>query len=195
MLLDVPYTSQYRDISDPYWKDRGCAVACAKMVLDMTEKEIPTLDALVLECKELYGYDPELGWTHVAISNLMKKYGVSSARKEYKMAGLFETGVQDIKDALRGGNPVMISAVRRWREETKFHMVLFVGFEMEGNEISGFYYHDPDTKEGEEGANLFVSFKTFERYWRRLAIFPRPKVEPRKERMDNGYFSATKNIR
>ena len=179
VLIEVPYYSQHLNVSE-YWSQRSCAVACAKMVLDAGRKSSPLLNELVSECKDLYGYDPERGWTHIAIAGILEKYGISSVRKEYKSDELFETGVCDIVCALEKGNPVMISTVKKWEEEKKFHMVLFAGFEKDGSAalttgiggISGFYYHDPDAEEGSSGENLFVSFDRFKRYWRRMAIYP-----------------------
>jgi hypothetical protein len=172
LLLTIPHYSQHLNVSE-YWKQRSCAVACTKMVLDARRKKSPILQDLILECEDSYGYDENRGWAHVAISGILEKYGIFSERKEYKNSEeLFETGVQDIVFALRKGNPVMISTIKNWEDEKKFHMVLFVGFEAEDGEFSGFYYHDPDVEESGLGENLFVSFDRFKKYWRRLAIFP-----------------------
>jgi hypothetical protein len=151
------------------------------MVLDAGRKNSPMLNDLILECEDQYGYDPNRGWTHVAIAGILEKYGIRSERKEYKGTDeLFENGVRDIISSLENGDPVMISTIKKWEEEKKFHMVLFVGMEKEGDgstllttgEISGFYYHDPDVEDGGLGENLFVSFDRFKKYWRRMAIFP-----------------------
>jgi len=171
LLLTIPHYSQHLNVSE-YWKQRSCAVACAKMVLDAGRKNSPVLNDLILECENLYGYDAHRGWTHVAIAGILGKYGIFSERKEYKNSEeLFETGVQDIVSALRKGNPVMVSTIKNWEVEKKFDMVLFVGFEKDAGEIAGFYYHDPDVEERGFGENLFVSFDRFKKYWRRMAIF------------------------
>jgi hypothetical protein len=173
LLLTIPFYSQHLNVNE-YWRDRSCAMACAKMVLDAGHKKSPFLDKLISEGKETYGYNPERGWTHFAISGILEKYGISSERKEYKGSDeLFEIGVRDIIFALKKGNPVMISAIRKWEEEKKFHMVLFVGFERNDGRTEGFYYHDPDAENEESGKNLFVSFGRFKKHWRRMAIFPR----------------------
>jgi len=154
------------------------------MVLDGGRKRSPFLNDLILECKDTYGYDANRGWAHAAIVGILEKYGISSVRKEYKSDELFETGVHEIIVALDSGNPVMVSAIKNWEVEKKFHMVLFVGYEKEGDKIDGFYYHDPDVEGGNDpastegygvtkGENLFVSFDRFKKYWRRMAIFPR----------------------
>jgi len=173
LLLNIPHYSQHLNVSE-YWRPRSCAVACAKMVLDAGRKKAPILNDLILECEDSYGYDANRGWKHIAIVGILEKYGVSSERKEYKgTQELFEMGVQDIESALLKGNPVMVSTIKNWEEEKKFHMVLFVGFERDGGEIAGFYYHDPDVEDLGLGQNLFVSFDRFKKYWRRLAIFPK----------------------
>ncbi len=171
MRLDVPYVSQYLDIADPYWKDRSCSVACLRMALSMKEGA-PSLDSLVLEGKNTYGYDPSRGWTHKAIVSLFSDHGVLAESREFKKEGEFEKGVEEIIASLDQGKPVLISAVKNFQEEKKFHTVLFVGYEKdEKGKISGFYYHDPAFDDREKGQNLFVSFEIFKKYWRRMAIF------------------------
>lgn len=81
---------------------------------------------------------------------------------------LFKKGPEEIEASLQNGTPVMVSAIKQWKEEKKFHLFLLVGMDEEG----GFYYHDPDSETVEAGKNLLVSREIFEKYWRRLAIFP-----------------------
>jgi hypothetical protein len=64
----------------------------------------------------------------------------------------------------------MVSAIKKWSEENKYHMIVLVGFEKEAEEIKGFYYNDSDYKD-EEGKDLFVDIDTFKKYWRKMAIF------------------------
>ncbi|MFA5830521.1 MAG: C39 family peptidase [Candidatus Paceibacterota bacterium] len=173
MRLVVPYISQYLDVSDPYWKDRSCSVACLWMALSMKRK-MPPLDILVPEAARKYGYDPARGWTHEAIVSLFADYGVRAERKEFKTDELFRDGVREIIASLSSGNPVLISAIKNWKEEKNFHTVLFVGFDAdEKGDIFGFYYHDSASEDREKGQNLFVPFDTFKKYWRRLAVFPK----------------------
>jgi len=169
MRLEIPYFSQYLDVSDPYWSERSCAIACVAMVL----KTSAPIDRLVKECAEKYGYNPELGWTHAEIVSLFADHSVRAERKEFKREGKFDDGVREIVASLDAGHPVMISTIKNWSEEKKFHVVLFVGYEKEGEKITGFYYHDPAFREKKEGENRFVPFEIFEKHWRRLAIFPK----------------------
>ena len=97
-------------------------------------------------------------------------------RKEFKSKDkiksekLLEQGIEEMVSSLKENKPILISAIKRWSEEKKFHMMVLTGFEEEDGRIKGFYYNDPDTENG-EGQNLFVDIGTFKRYWRRLAIF------------------------
>lgn len=172
MNISVPYFSQYSDIADPYWRDRACAVACVKMVLEMRGIASPALEALVKESAELFGYEPALGWKHDALVKIFEKYGLSAERKEFKEDGLFEKGISEIVSSLLKGSPVLVSAVKNFSEEKKFHIVLLVGYEKKDGEIAGFYYHDPAFEKAEDGANKFVPMDIFKKHWRRLAIFP-----------------------
>ncbi len=49
MLLSVPYYSQHLDVLDSEWKDRACAVACIKMLLEAKKVAVPPLDEMIKE--------------------------------------------------------------------------------------------------------------------------------------------------
>lgn len=166
----VPYFSQHLDVSDTYWQKRACGMACVKMVLDFLQKNAPPLDDLIWQGVRIDGYGPS-GWVHSALVSVFDMYGVTAERKEFKNE-LFEDGISEIMHSLEAGKPVIISAVKKFQETDKFHMVLLVGFEKEGDAIQGFRYHDPDAEAREEGMDQLVSLEQFKRHWRRLVIFP-----------------------
>jgi hypothetical protein len=172
MRLIVPYSSQHKDVADAYWKKRACGMACVKMTLDFFKKDAPSLDDLIWQGVRIDGYGPS-GWLHSALVSIFDMYGIRAERKEFKAAddGLFETGISEIVRSLEEGMPVIVSAVKKFEETDKFHMVLLVGFEKEDDKITGFRYHDPDTETPEEGMNRSVSFEQFKKHWRRLALF------------------------
>lgn len=178
MKLDVPYYSQEIDVKDREWKNRACGVVCLKMLLDFYDKEdIPSIDELVLLGLSIGAYS-KWGWTHKGLIDLALKYEIDIFRKEFKTENLklayklLDDGVREIIDSIKNGNPVLVSAIKKWKEVDKFHMMVLVGFE--GNEESpdGFYYHDPDSDNRKDGENQFVTIEIFRKHWRRMAIFP-----------------------
>ncbi|OGD67048.1 hypothetical protein A2442_00275 [Candidatus Campbellbacteria bacterium RIFOXYC2_FULL_35_25] len=181
--LDIPYYSQYDDVKDEHWKPRACGAVCLKMVLDFMKPSETSVSDFVLSANERGAFG-EYGWIHQELINVAKNFGVSLERKEFKSEDkiksekLLEQGIEEIISSLRGDKPVLISTIRKWTEEKKFHTVVLTGFKEDEQELKGFYYNDPDY-EGEDpnpsggqgGENLFVDINTFKKYWRRLAIF------------------------
>ncbi|MBU4224143.1 C39 family peptidase, partial [Patescibacteria group bacterium] len=175
-ILDVPYCSQYLDVGDEYWKNRACGMACVKMVLDYYKKDSESLDDLIKEGIEKVGYC-EYGWVHDVLVEMMKERGLEVFRKEYKSADydeqkkIIEQAIKETINFLKKKRPVIISAVRNFSDEKKFHMVILTGFHANKNRVSGFYYHDPDSFSIEEGMHKFVPIGIFKKYWRKMSVY------------------------
>ncbi|MCG2695160.1 C39 family peptidase [Candidatus Parcubacteria bacterium] len=174
--IDVPYYSQYEDVKDEYWKPRACGVVCLKMVLDYIKPDKILVNDFVLLANEKGAYG-ESGWIHQGLIDVAKSFGVNLKRKEFKSEDkneeekLLEQGIREIVFSLKENKPVLISTIKKWNEEKKFHMIVLVGFKKGFfKNLKGFYYNDSDYKNC-EGKHLFVDIKTFKKYWRRLAIF------------------------
>ncbi len=175
MLLSVPYYSQHLDVVDPYWQSRACGVACLKMLLEATGTSTPSLDELILHGKELGAYG-EHGWIHQGLLTLGAAYRAPLQRLEWRHSDtrtadqLNEEGIAYIIDELRAHRPVIISAIKKFVETDKFHMVILVGFEERERTITGFFYHDPDAYTLEDGMNQYVPMSIFRDAWRKMAI-------------------------
>jgi len=191
MKLDIPYYSQKDDVSDEHWQKRACGIVSLKMVLDFYAKkegrDIPSIDELIKEGVAIGGHDPEWGWRHDRIVDLARRYGFHAYRQEFKshihnaaneelipsahQDKFIEDGIKKITEVLEEGTPVIISTTKYFTEKDSAHMLVLTGFEKEGDEITGFYYHDPEPKEEGEGENLFVDRGVFRSQWRKFAIF------------------------
>lgn len=182
IILDVPYCSQRLDVSDSYWQNRACGMACVKMILDyyfsknMGHLVSNNLDDLIKEGVGKKGYC-ERGWIHDVLVGMMKERGLEVFRKEYKSAdeneqnNLVEKAIKEITNFLKEKRPVIISAIKNFSEEKKFHMVILTGFEKGENGVIGFYYHDPDSFSIEEGMHKFVPIGIFKKYWRKMSVY------------------------
>jgi len=175
--LNVPYYSQYRDVKDEYWKPRSCAVVCVKMVMDYLEMGHQNLDDLIKEGIEIGGLNENKDWIHEKLVQLFRNHGLGAYRQEFKTATqkfeekFLQDGIEKIIKMLENDKPVLVSAIKKWNEENKFHMIVLTGFEAQENgDLKGFYYNDSDYND-EEGKDLFVGIDTFKKYWRRMAIF------------------------
>lgn len=176
MKINVPYYSQYLDVIDELWQPRSCGVACLKMLLDSRGDHPPSLDEMIAEGNAIGAYG-EFGWRHDGIIALAKKYGVKLSRAEWRQSEtrapdeLNEEGITFLISELRAGRAVMVSAIKKFKEADKFHMVVLTGFKESDGQVTDFYYNDPDAHSRREGENLFVPVNTFRTKWRRMAIF------------------------
>ena len=190
IILDVPYCSQRLDIEDENWRPRACGIACLKMVMDFhaakAKRKIPSVDELIRENEFIGGFGP-FGSEHESLVMIARNYGLHAYRQEFKSAvndwrnktagksrfedELAEEGVAKKIRKLEEGFPVVVSAAKNFSEEGKFHLVVLTGFQKEGDELLGFYYHDPDSLDREAGRHKFAPIGVFRKYWRRMAIF------------------------
>jgi hypothetical protein len=188
--LPVRYLSQWNDITDPAWKERSCSIVCLAMVLGFYFPERPVISAndLLEEGLAIKGHTYATGWKQDALVALSHNHGLPLYREEFRSllidrnAGtgtpsadsdtLRKVGTEKIISWLSGGDPVIISTLKRFSVEGTYHTVLLIGVAHEGGIATGFYYHDPDSDQEGGGERRFVSMETFQQYWRRFALFP-----------------------
>lgn len=171
MKLSVPYYSQFIDIQDPFWMLRACGAVSLKMVVEFCGATVPELLTLCNEARERGGYDMYNGWVHDYLVTKAKELGLEAYRKE----GL--ESVDEIIEHLDKGFPVIVSVEKRVLEQTRFHMLVVVGYEKEttNNELPitsyRLFYHEPESTDKEKGQYRFCSQEVFFSYWRGKAIF------------------------
>lgn len=212
MKLTVPYVSQHVEVTDPQWQSRSCGIACVKMVVDYfasaPQRHIfaapASMDDMLTEGIFIFeaGTAKNIhGWVHDYLVALLHNHGVPAYKEEFKavhfdipsksmtpshyLSTLLDAGIQKIVAQLDAANPVIISGIKDWKDEDKFHLFVLTGYEkapeaQEGIEseiapgtLTGFYYNDPDAPEGTEPReNLFIALEDFKSKWRKFAIFP-----------------------
>ena len=150
--------------SDVLFAARGmCSVA---MILSFKEKNI-SLVSLIDQGHKEGGYGPH-GWVHDYFVKLLATYNLPAERFEHMTR---QNGVKKIIDSIAKQKPVIISGKKLFMEQTSFHMVLIVGFQInsEGN-CTGLFYHDPALTKDRGGMFRFTPIETFHQYWRNMAI-------------------------
>jgi len=160
MKLQVPYYSQYVDITDSFWMLRACGATCLKMIGEFHGKIVPDIVTLCNEAKDRNGYHMANGWVHDYLVTKAKEFGLHAERKEKLIT------LDEIIASLDRGNPVMVSVEKRVLEQTRFHIVVVVGYE--GNSI---FYHEPESTDKEKGKYRTCTQEEFKNYWRGMAIF------------------------
>ena len=164
MKLLVPYYSQFLDTSDAFWMLRACGAVSLKMVAEYHGITTPDISTLCIEARDRGGYDMVNGWVHDYIVTKAKEIGLDAERKEDL------TTTDEIVASLEKGNPVIVSVEKRVLEQTRFHMLVIVGY---GD--GEFIYHEPESTDRERGAYRSCNTETFMEYWRGKAIFISPK--------------------
>ncbi len=191
MKLNIPYYSQFLDVHDEYWMPRACGMACLKMVLDFYlpapqsnatrqtgGKQTPPLLEMCQTGEKEGGYSKH-GWFHEYFLKVARRYGLNAERGE-KIGEIM--GLQKIHDELKANHPVIVSVSKHTLGQTKFHMVVLTGYEENTesefpdrrDQLTGFYFNEPEALSLEQGKDLFVDIKTFARDWRKMAIFIHP---------------------
>jgi uncharacterized protein YvpB len=163
MKLDVPYYSQFIDVTDPFWMLRACGAISLKMVAEYYGADVPDIVSLCNEGKERGGYDMQNGWIHDYLVTKAKELRLSSYRKE----GM--SSLDEIIEHLDKGHPVIVSIEKRVLEQKRFHIIVIVGHE-DGNII----YHESESTDREKGMYRTCTIDIFMNYWRGKAIFIEP---------------------
>lgn len=199
MKLETPYYSQFADVHDSFWMIRACGGICLKIVAEYhlpvddpnrEGAEVPDILSLCNEAKERGGYNMQNGWVHDYIVMKAKELGLQAYRKE----GI--TNIDEIISFLDSGNPVIVSVEKRVLEQTRFHMIVIVGYEQietsqihtdpsdntseTASELSPtshlppsayLYYHESESTDKEKGQYHKCSKEVFLEYFRGKAIF------------------------
>ena len=201
--LEVPYHSQFLEVSDSFWNIRSCGGACIKMCLDYfyntqqkdslenkkdTNNQVSILEIMKL-AKESGGYDMDNGFVHDFAVIYFKENGLESYRKEVSKKSISEkeleteegyiirTGLEKeiifnkIIENIDNNNPVIVSIIKNTLEQTKYHLILVVGYKSENKKITHIIYHEPESTDPSRGAFRECELKVFERSWRGKAIF------------------------
>lgn len=175
MKLNTPYYSQFIDVQDSFWMIRACGGVCLKIVAEWNGKIVPDIVSLCNEAKERSGYDMHNGWVHDYIVTRAQEFGLQAYRKE----GI--VGCDEIISSLDAGNPVIVSVEKRVLEQTRFHMIVVVGYDTKNESESSspydlvpmtyLYYHESESTDREKGQYRVCSKETFLEYFRGKAIF------------------------
>jgi hypothetical protein len=186
MKLNLPYYSQRTDVKEEEWQAHSCLVVCVKMVAEFLGVEVMSADNWIKEGVLVAAWDGKF-WKHNEILRLFRNHGVLSYAQEFKtvdvdikngemrpskISDLFlEKGIEKIVKNIDQNIPVIVSIYKYFTEEDRHHGIVISGYEREGANIKGFYYHDPEAPNEKGGQDLFVEINIFKKGWKRLAIF------------------------
>lgn len=166
MKIDVPYYSQYIDITDPFWMLRACGAVSYLMLAESHDLAKRDIVSFCNEAKDKGGYHKENGWVH----DFLIEKAISDGFEAYRKEGIED--LSDIANYLQKGNPVIVSVEKRVLEQKRFHMLLLTGYEKnEEGEVTHVYYHEPEATTVEKGKYRMCTKEEFMEYFRGKALF------------------------
>jgi hypothetical protein len=170
ITLDVPFLGYFEALDVGYEKAvTSCGMCSVAMILSFKLKKF-SLPELIDKGHIDGGYGPN-GWIHDYFVNLLTEYQLPAERFEHLSR---QDAVKKITTAIAEEKPVIISGRKMFMEQTSFHMVLIVGYQInESGVCTGFFYHDPALTKERGAMFRFVPIETFHQYWRQMAIMLR----------------------
>lgn len=160
---NVPFYSQFQDISYPSWQKVGCGVASLAMVVDYYKPAV-SVDQLLGQATSSGAYLKSAGWTYAGLIAVAKKHGLEGKSFDLGKSDSASAFAQFKKYLAEG--PVVASVHYKFDPKNPIpHLVVING--MHGDTI---YYNDPAAKTGEKQ----ISTAAFLKAWKKRFIVMRP---------------------
>lgn len=163
-IPDVPFYSQFADVTSAKWKKQACGVASLAMIIGYYEDGTVDVDALLKEAIAAGAYQQKAGWTYAGLIGLARDYGLSGASYDLAKSGM-DDALASIEDALERG-PVIASVHYKFDPASTIpHLVVVTGIQ------DGLvHYNDPAAKAGGQT----ISVEKFKAAWKKRYIMIRP---------------------
>lgn len=160
----VPPYSQLRDVSDPDWQLRSCGIATLKMMMEYLapEKNLPSIDDLILDGTMLGAYKEERGWTHNGLARLAEANGFTA--RDYDWTALPLEDAFTYFFACLAESPLIASVDKEFSPSKDGHLVVVTG--ISGNTVS---VNDPYRSTDEEMVYV-VPLSFFLHHWTKRMI-------------------------
>lgn len=159
--IDVPFFSQFTDISSPEWKKIGCGITSLGMIIEYYKPGTATVDELLVDGIEKNAYS-EAGWTYKGLIDVGSAYGFTG--ESHDLAGNADAFTQFKKAVDRG--PVIASVYYTFEPGNPTPHLVVIN-RIEGETV---YYNDPAEKAG--GGTISVD--AFIKAWKKryIEIYP-----------------------
>lgn len=170
----LPAYSQYLDIRNKRWQYRGCGIIALKTVMDFwRSREVAPGRELFVKGIAIGGYRRGIGWTHLALQRLARRYRFRAYGVDVKEETTAAAMRHLRRDLQRG--PVIASVWRGFSPKAvSSHLV--VVYAMRRGVV---FYHDPEGK-SRRSIPRSAPFRRFAKGWKKLYIVVRPKRRRRK---------------
>lgn len=166
-IPDVPFYSQFRDITSSTWQKVGCGVASLAMVIDYYNPDSVSVNTLLKQGVVSGAYQKNAGWSHKGLISLSKKYGLDGGAFDLSALNK-KAAFSQFKSYLKDG-PVIASVHYKFDPKSTIpHLVVING--VDGDNV---YYNDPASTSGQKK----ISLEQFLKAWKNRFIVVRPVKE------------------
>lgn len=183
-IPNVPFYSQFADVTSAPWKKRACGVVSIAMVLDYYSEEKVSVDALLTQAIKSGAYSENAGWTHQGLINLAKAHGLTGSAHD--LAKSSQKAAFKSFSAYVEEGPVIVSIHYKFDPKSTIpHLVVIDGIK------DGYvYYNDPAAS----GGSKKIAVADFLKAWKQRFIVIRPvhvaAIEPSAAPEDSSFFAA-----
>lgn len=162
-IPNVPFYSQFEDITSQKWQKVACGVVSLAMVIDYYKPAV-SVDKLLNQAVASGAYNKSLGWMHKGIIDLSKKYGLKGIAYDLTKSTR-DAAYSQFKNSLNTG-PVIASV--HYKIDPKNPVPHLIVIDAIKNGIV--YYNDPAAKSGKKE----ISVANFLKAWKQKFIVLRP---------------------
>jgi|AntRauTorckE6833_2_1112554.scaffolds.fasta_scaffold02362_13 predicted double-glycine peptidase len=161
---EVPFYSQFTDITKPGWQKIGCGIASIAMLIDYYSDENINVDDLLEKGIANDAYLQDAGWIHSGLIALSNEYGLDG--KSISLSYLNkDDALTELKGVVAEG-PVMVSVHYTFEPSNPIPHLVIINDIRDGH----VHYNDP----AEQAGNGTLTFEQFKRGWKQRYIVVRP---------------------
>ena len=166
-VIDVPFYSQFADISSAKWQKLGCGITSLAMIIELYRPGIVAVNKLLKEGINAGAFINGAGWSHKGLALLAENYGLKGAN--YDLSGSdMKTAFAQLEKILKEG-PVIASVHYKLDPKNPIPHLIVVN----GINNGQVYYNDPASAMG--GKN--ISIQKFMKAWKKRYITARPETK------------------
>lgn len=166
LLFDVPFYSQFTDISSVHWQKVGCGIASVAMIIDHYSDEPVSVDELLARGIQAGAYIESAGWSHAGLLDLSRAYGLDG--ESVSLVDLSGSDAFAELETVLVEGPVMVSVHYTFEPTNPIpHLVV-----IRGVQDGKVFYNDP----AEPAGGGVISVDTFINAWKKRYIIIRPVV-------------------
>lgn len=165
-FFNVPFFSQFSDISETNWKKKGCGIVSLTMLINYYKPGEVSVDELLDEGIRSGAYIKNAGWSHKGLALLANDHSLSGKNYDLSTSNM-NTAFSELEKSLKKG-PVIASVHYSFDPKNPIpHLVVING--IKGNIL---YYNDPTETSG----GGIISAEAFKLSWKKRYIEVREKT-------------------